>query len=58
MVINTATLKDNPDLGKALTGIWYETIALMKSDSADGKAAGSAQEDIRDKMIRGGGRSR
>ena len=21
------TLKDNPDLGKALVGIWYETIA-------------------------------
>ena len=29
-----------------------------KGFGADGKAAGSAQEDIRDKMIRGGGRSR
>jgi len=39
MVINTETLKDNPDLGKALVGAWYETIALMKADTPDGKAA-------------------
>jgi NitT/TauT family transport system substrate-binding protein len=42
MVVNTATLKDNPDLGKALVGIWYETIALMQADSAEGKAAREA----------------
>jgi NitT/TauT family transport system substrate-binding protein len=30
MVVNTETLKDNPDFGKALVGAWYETIALMK----------------------------
>jgi NitT/TauT family transport system substrate-binding protein len=42
MVINTATLHDNPDLGKALVGIWYETIALMRSDSEAGKAAREA----------------
>ena len=42
MVVNTATLKDNPDLGKALAGIWYETIALMQADSAAGKAAREA----------------
>ena len=42
MVVNTATLKDNPDLGKALTGIWYETIALMQADSDAGKAAREA----------------
>ena len=33
MVVNTQTLKDNPNLGKALIGIWYETIALMKDTS-------------------------
>jgi NitT/TauT family transport system substrate-binding protein len=39
LVINTETLKDNPDLGKALVGIWYETIALMKDAGEKGKAA-------------------
>src|ERR1700756_1398574 len=28
LVLNSETLKDNPDLAKALVGIWYETIAL------------------------------
>jgi NitT/TauT family transport system substrate-binding protein len=42
MVANTATLKDNPDFGKALAGIWYETAALMKADTAEGKAAREA----------------
>ena len=40
MVVNTETLKDNPDLGKALVGIWYETIALMKDDKAAREAMG------------------
>ena len=39
MVVNTATLKDNPALGKALVGAWYETMALMAADDAAGKAA-------------------
>ncbi len=39
MVANTAVLKDNPDFGKALAGIWYETTALMMKDTAEGKAA-------------------
>ena len=39
MVVNTDTLKDNPNLGKALVGIWYETIALMKDAGDKGKAA-------------------
>ena len=42
MVINTQTLRDNPDLGKALVGIWYETIALMHSDTPEGKSAREA----------------
>jgi NitT/TauT family transport system substrate-binding protein len=42
MVINTATLHDNPDLGKALVGIWYETITKMNAAGADGKAAKEA----------------
>src|SRR5205814_1498463 len=32
LVIKTETLKENPNLAKALVGIWYETIALMKDE--------------------------
>ena len=39
MVVNTVTLKDNPELGKALVGAWYEVLTLMMSDTAEGKAA-------------------
>jgi NitT/TauT family transport system substrate-binding protein len=35
MVVNTATLKDNPAFGKALTGAWYEVMALMKAKDKD-----------------------
>lgn len=34
MVVNTETLKDNPALGKALTGAWYEMMGLMKAQNA------------------------
>jgi NitT/TauT family transport system substrate-binding protein len=33
MVVNTQTLKDNPALGKALTGAWYEMMAQMKAQN-------------------------
>ncbi len=39
MVANTDVLAENPDFGKALAGIWYDTMALMTADSAEGKAA-------------------
>ncbi len=42
MGINTETLKDNPSLGKALAGIWYETIALLRDPGNSGKAAREA----------------
>src|SRR5262245_27941424 len=29
MAVNTQTLRDNPDLGKALVGAWYEVLATM-----------------------------
>jgi NitT/TauT family transport system substrate-binding protein len=38
-VINSQTLKDNPDFAKAVTGIWYETMAVMAADTPEGKAA-------------------
>jgi NitT/TauT family transport system substrate-binding protein len=39
-VVNTATLKKNPELGKALVGAWFETMAVM---SATGAAADEAK---------------
>jgi NitT/TauT family transport system substrate-binding protein len=42
MVVNTAVLKDNPNFGKALVGIWYETIAKMNAAGTEGKAAKEA----------------
>ena len=39
MVVNTATLTAYPQLGKALVGAWYETMALMLRNDAAAKAA-------------------
>lgn len=46
MIVDTATLKANPNLGKALTGIWYETLALMTRDDDAGKAARAAMAKL------------
>jgi NitT/TauT family transport system substrate-binding protein len=37
LVVNSATLKANPNLGKALVGAWYETLQVMFG--TDAKAA-------------------
>ena len=42
MGVNTETLKDNPDFGKALVGIWYETLALVTDPGPKGQAAREA----------------
>jgi len=42
LAVDTATLKANPNLGKALAGIWYETIGLMQRQDAAGAAARAA----------------
>jgi NitT/TauT family transport system substrate-binding protein len=39
MMVNTETLKDNPEFGKALVEAWFETLAVMMSDTDAGKAA-------------------
>ena len=39
MVVNTKTLNDNPALGKALTGAWFEVVELMNAKNAASKAA-------------------
>ena len=41
MVVNSKTLADNPNFGKALTGAWYEVMGIMQSDSAQGRDARS-----------------
>jgi NitT/TauT family transport system substrate-binding protein len=46
LVVDTATLKANPNLGKALAGIWYETTALMQRKDAQGKAARAAMAKL------------
>ncbi len=38
-VVNTKTLAENPNFAKALSGAWYETMALMSADSAAARAA-------------------
>lgn len=46
LVVDTATIKANPNLGKALAGIWYETLALMKRQDAQGQAARAAMAKL------------
>lgn len=46
MVVDSATLKANPNLGKALAGIWYETVALMQRNDEEGKAARAAMAKL------------
>ncbi|MEL6977467.1 MAG: putative urea ABC transporter substrate-binding protein [Pseudomonadota bacterium] len=45
MVVNTETLAANPNFGKALVGAWYETMALMASDTPEGIAARTAMAE-------------
>lgn len=46
LVVDTATLKANPNLGKALAGIWYETMTLMARQDAEGAAARAAMAKL------------
>ena len=46
LVVDTGALKANPNLGKALTGIWYETLALMTRDDAQGQTARAAMAKL------------
>lgn len=39
LVVNTATLKQHPELGKALTGAWYETLKTISGSSPTAIAA-------------------
>jgi NitT/TauT family transport system substrate-binding protein len=42
LIVRSEALAANPDLGKALVGIWYETMALMHADTPEGAAARAA----------------
>ncbi len=42
MVVNTKTLEENPAFGKALTGAWYEIMAAMSAEDAEGAAVRTA----------------
>lgn len=46
LVVDTALIKANPKLGKALAGIWYETTALMTQDTEEGQAARAAMAKL------------
>jgi len=46
LVVDSATLKANPNLGKALAGIWYETITVMQRSDATGAAARAAMAKL------------
>lgn len=46
MVVDTKVLAANPNLGKALAGIWYETMALMARQDAEGAAARAAMAKL------------
>jgi len=42
LVVNTATLKQNPALGKALVGAWYEIMSTISAQDAKAIAARTA----------------
>ncbi len=39
MVVNTETLADNPNFGKAVAGAWYEVMALMAAGDEEALTA-------------------
>ena len=46
LMVSTDELKANPNLGKALTGIWYETLALTVAQTPEGKTAREAMAKL------------
>ncbi len=45
MVVNTETLAENPDFGKALVGAWYEAMTIMSGTDAAAIAARTAMAE-------------
>ncbi|WP_051912762.1 putative urea ABC transporter substrate-binding protein [Halomonas sp. TG39a] len=55
MVVNTQTLADNPELGHALVGAWYEVMDLIEADDENAlsimaDAAGTDVEGYRNQL--------
>ncbi len=58
MNVSTDVLRANPDLGKALAGIWHETMAIMNGDDARSKmmieqmakGAGTTAESLEEQL--------
>lgn len=46
LIVRTEALQSNPDLGKALAGIWYETMTLMAAQTPEGAAARAAMGQL------------
>lgn len=46
LVVDTKTLEAHPELGKALTGIWYETVGLMIQQDEAGQSARAAMAKL------------
>ncbi|MET0182331.1 MAG: putative urea ABC transporter substrate-binding protein [Caulobacterales bacterium] len=46
LVVSTEALQSNPNLGKALAGIWYETMTLMSAQTPEGAAARAAMGQL------------
>ncbi len=46
LAVSTEALAANPNLGKALVGIWYETMALMSAQTPEGAAARAAMGQL------------
>jgi len=45
MMVNTETLKDNPEFGKALVGAWYELMGIMSGNDEAAKEARTAMAE-------------
>lgn len=46
LIVSSDELKANPNLGKALAGIWYETVALATANTPEGQAAREAMAKL------------
>ncbi|MEQ8325982.1 putative urea ABC transporter substrate-binding protein [Parvibaculum sp.] len=46
LIVKTDVLKENPELGKALTGAWYEVLAIMKKDDEEGIEARTFMAEV------------
>lgn len=59
MVVNTKTLQENPKLGKALTGAWYEIMGIMSKNDPKGvesrklmaKASGTSLKEYESQLV-------